>query len=433
MVTSERDYDPSDPASIEAYAKRLVGHCLRDMLPLDEQITYQSGVGKGGLGDLVERGYFGINPGNISQPDFTEAGVELKTTPAKRVGKRLRAKERLVLQMIDYDVVCGENWENSSFRSKNELLLLMIYLWEEGRAPLDYVFKIARLWSPPEEDLEIIRDDWEAIVAKIRDGRAHELSEGDTMYLAACTKSSKGSDRRTQPYSDVPAKPRAFAFKASYMNSVIEESLTMQAAVSAHELRSGSTFEEAVHERFRPFVGMAASEIAEELGVRANRNAKAFYHLLTKRILGIQPDKKIAEFEKAGITVRTIRLRPDGVPKEAVSFKAFNYLDLIKQTWEDSDLREDLTRRFFFVIYQLDENDVPRLLRTQFWTPPIGDVDTYARECFETTVDLVREDKLEYLPRSADGKCVTYGLMRGTRRTLSRPLQVGGPCVVPSG
>jgi len=94
MVASERDYDPSDPASIEAYAKRLVGHCLRDMLPLDEQITYQSGVGKGGLGDLVERGYFGINPGNISQPDFTEAGVELKTTPAKRVGKRLRAKER---------------------------------------------------------------------------------------------------------------------------------------------------------------------------------------------------------------------------------------------------------------------------------------------------------------------------------------------------
>jgi len=422
MVTSERDYDPSDPASIEAYAKRLVGHCLRDMLPLDEQITYQSGVGKGGLGDLVERGYFGINPGNISRPDFTEAGVELKTTPAKRVGKRLRAKERLVLQMIDYDVVCGENWENSSFRSKNELLLLMIYLWEEGRAPLDYVFKIARLWSPPEEDLEIIRDDWEAIVAKIRDGRAHELSEGDTMYLAACTKSSKGSDRRTQPYSDVPAKPRAFAFKASYMNSVIEESLTMQAAVSAHELRSGSTFEEAVHERFRPFVGMAASEIAEELGVRANRNAKAFYHLLTKRILGIQPDKKIAEFEKAGITVRTIRLRPDGVPKEAVSFKAFNYLDLIKQTWEDSDLREDLTRRFFFVIYQLDENDVPRLLRTQFWTPPIGDVDTYARECFETTVDLVREDKLEYLPRSADGKmCHVRPHARNSQDTLPTP------------
>jgi len=422
MVAHQRDYDPSDPASIEAYAKRLVGHCLRDLLSGDQQITYQSGAGKGGLGDLVERGYFGINPGNISAPDFTEAGVELKTTPVKRVGKRLRAKERLVLQMIDYDVVCGENWESSSFKSKNDLLLLMIYLWEEGRAPLDYVFKIARLWSPPEEDLEIIRDDWEAIAAKIRDGRAHELSEGDTMYLAACTKGSKGSDRRSQPYSDEPAKPRAFAFKASYMNSVIEESLEMQSAVSTDELRSGRTFEDVVHERFRPFIGMTASEIAEQLDVRVNRSAKAFYHLLTKRILGVEPDRKIAEFEKADIIIRTIRLRPDGVPKEAVSFKAFSYLDLISQNWEDSDLRENLTRRFFFVIYQLGEDGVPRLLRTQFWTPPIGDVDTYARECFEATVDLIREDKLEYLPRSADEKmCHVRPHGRNAEDTLPTP------------
>lgn len=428
MNSNRHDYDASDPASIEAYAKRLVGHCLRDLLPSDARTVYQSGTGKGGLGDLVERSYFGINPGNISQPDFTEAGVELKTTPLKRVGKKLRAKERLVLQMIDYDVVCGENWESSSFKSKNDLLLLMFYLWEEGRAPLDYVFKIARLWSIPDEDVEIIRNDWETIVSKIEDGRAHELSEGDTMYLAACTKGSKGSDRRSQPKSDIPAKPRAFALKPSYMNSVIDQSLSMQSAVAPEQLRSGRTFEEIVHDRFRRFIGMSAEEMAAQLDVKVSRNAKAFYHLLTKRILGVDPDKKIAEFEKADIIVRTVRLKPNGVPKEAISFKAFRYLDLAEQTWEDSDLRDDLTHRFFFVVFQIGQDEVARLSRTQFWTPPVRDVDALAQECFDSTVDCIREDRLEYLPKASD-KMMCHVRPHGRNSEDTLPTPSGGRAV----
>jgi DNA mismatch repair protein MutH len=122
-------YDPASPSSIERYAKRLVDRTLREMLA-EEIASYGYQTGKGRFGDIVERSYFGINPGNISAPDFTEAGVELKTTPLKRVGKKLRAKERLVLQMIDYMAVHRESWETSSFLEKNSLLLLLFYLWE---------------------------------------------------------------------------------------------------------------------------------------------------------------------------------------------------------------------------------------------------------------------------------------------------------------
>jgi DNA mismatch repair protein MutH len=306
--------------------------------------------------------------------------------------------------MIDYDIVCGENWESSSLRSKSDLILLMFYLWEDGVAPLDYVFEIARLWSFPEADLEIIRDDWEKIVAKIRDGKAHELSEGDTLYLAACTKGAKGSDTRRQPNSEILAKPRAFSLKASYMNSVIDRSIEMQSAVTPDELRRGRTFEQVVHDRFKPFIGMTPQEIAAALGVTAKPNAKSFYHLLTRRILGVAPDKKIEEFEKGDVIVRTIRMKPNGVPKEAVSFKAFRYLDLVQQSWEESDLRDDLTHRFFFVIYQLETSGQSRLLRTRFWTPPTIDVEMHARDCFERTVELVREGKADYLPAASDNK-----------------------------
>ena len=35
---------------------------------------------------------------------------------------------------------------------------------------------------------KIIIDDYNQINEKIKQGKAHELSEGDTMYLGACTK-----------------------------------------------------------------------------------------------------------------------------------------------------------------------------------------------------------------------------------------------------
>lgn len=62
--------------------------------------------------------------------------------------------------------------------------------------------------------------DFNVIKDKICAGKAHELSEGDTLYLGAATKAATSEDRREQPFSDELAKPRAFAFKNSYMTYV---------------------------------------------------------------------------------------------------------------------------------------------------------------------------------------------------------------------
>ncbi len=407
MSQPDRPYNPSSRESILSYAEQLVGHSLREALGELPDVIDFSGH-KGAYGTALERHYFGYEPNSRPEPDFAEVGVELKATPLKRVGKRLVAKERLVLGMIDYMSIVSEEWESSSFLSKNSHLLLIFYLHEAGRDPWDYVIKMVRLWDFPEADLEIIRDDWQKIVAKVRDGRAHEISEGDTLYLAACTKGATGEDRRTQPNSPELAKPRAFSLKASYMNSIIVDTSANQHAVSAEELRSGRTFESVIRERFAPYIGMTADAIAAELGLTVQRTAKNYYATLTRRllnpILGIAPGRRAAEFDKAGLVVRTIRLRPSGIPKEAVSFSAFDYCDLVQQSWLDSDLRECLSQRFLFVVYQLDREGVPTLLRTQFWTMPSQDVEEHARECFERTVSLVMEDKTDYLPRSTDNR-----------------------------
>ncbi len=69
------------------------------------------------------------------------------------------------------------------------------------------------VWEYPLEDLRIIKDDWETIIKKIRDGMAHELSESDTLYLSACVKGSgHGKNMRPQPNSEILAKQRALKF-----------------------------------------------------------------------------------------------------------------------------------------------------------------------------------------------------------------------------
>lgn len=69
-------------------------------------------------------------------------------------------------------------------------LILLIYYWRNKQLNNNLLYKISfvRMFTPPEADLEIIKKDYAYIVNTIKDGRAHELSEGDTMYLGACTK-----------------------------------------------------------------------------------------------------------------------------------------------------------------------------------------------------------------------------------------------------
>lgn len=415
----QRPYDPADRRSILAYAERLVGNSLREILDeLPPAIDFSSH--KGGFGTVLERHYFGYEPNSRPEPDFAEAGVELKATPLKTVRKRLVAKERLVLGMIDYMTIVSEEWERSSFLKKNSHLLLVFYLHEANADPRDFVIRIVRLWDFPVEDLAIIRQDWEKILAAVQEGRAHELSEGDTLYLGACTKSSDSSTRRAQPCSPEPAKPRAFSLKPSYMNTIIDDSLARQEAslreivvdprpvrsVATTDILAGKSFEEAIADRFEPFIGMTADEIAARLNVRIKGRAKNYYAVLTNRMLGLDAKDRIAEFEKADIQVKTMRLLPNGRPKEDISFPAFNYLELVEEDWEGSDLLSHLSKRFFFVIYQLDAAGVPTLAGTRFWTMPYRDVEAHARACFDETQHRIREDRADYLPKKSENLAV---------------------------
>lgn len=408
-------YDETNPSSIEAFGRGMLGQTFRSIyqqaadsgrlehIAADAKATYATRHAaknyKGGMGNLVEECWFGYKANSDAEADFPKAGVELKVTPYEKTKKGFRAKERLVLTMISYmDIVKERDFEHSHLWAKAKLMLLVWYLHIKGQLDLDSTVDYVQLFTPPAEDLEIIREDYEKIVGKVREGRAHELSEGDTLYLGACTKAAKSTDRRPQPYSDEPAKPRAFSFKNSYMTYVLTHYIMPGKKTYEPVVKQGKVkdFEAFVKNRIDACRGMSEQELRDRFGL--HQKAKNIYAMLAFRILGVEGNQ-CEEFEKAGIVMKTIRIQKNGRMKESMSFSAFKFQDLAEETWDTSAFANYLRdTRFFFVVFREDDEGVLRLAGCKFWNMPYKDLETEVRKVWQRTHDIFAEGRLVLTP-----------------------------------
>ncbi len=384
-------YDKNDVDSIVNYAKKLVNQTLREAMHEDIENKESSAVRlKGKFGQFLEKYYFEIDNNSDSEPDFKEVGMELKSTPLKKLKNgEYSPKERLVLNIINYETIVDEIWEDSHFLSKNQLLLLVLYLYETEKSFLDYLIKYVTLWKIQGKDREIIRQDWEKIVDKVRKGKAHELSEGDTFYLGACRKGHKEAPRKYSS-GEIPAKQRAFSFKLKYMKSVLSKIKDSEPLVKDISELKARNFEEIVYDRFKPFLGLKIKEIESKLNLELNKDAKNYYATLARRMMEIEA-KKIEEFEKAGVTLKIIRLKHNGVPKEDMSFPKFKFKEVAEQEWEDSDFINQLESKFFFVVYQMNKDESEIIFKKAFfWNIPQDDLEE-AKKVWDNTKKRINE------------------------------------------
>ncbi len=406
MAAEQLGYDNTSIASIFAYSQRLIGHSLREVVGEEAiKASHLQGQGKGGLEHMIEELFFHYPINSDPGPDFKEAGLELKGTGLKKLANgELQIKERLVCDMIDYEKVVNETFEDSLFYIKCKIMLLIFYLYEKGVSKWDLHYIYTVIWRLPEKDLLIIRHDFEVIVDKIRKGKAHLLSEGDTEYLAACRKGQKGDKPRKQPFSHIPAPKRAFSLKPAYMRTVLAyvkqqgksavsnmelEQLT-EGLVTAADLRTRS-FEDIILDRFKPFYGLSYLEICKKLGVKPskakNRTAIVAHLIAANGLQGLKQNNvdNSEEFQKSGIRLKTITSFSNGRVKEDTSFENIDYEEIYNEDeWLDSRLYELFTSRFLFVQFQQPEGqsqkefdiDQLQLKRVFFWTMPPEDIDT---------------------------------------------------------
>lgn len=404
--TDENVYTIKDIDSIVSFAQRIVGKSLRDVCDVDDLLKITGREDR--LGDAVERFFFGCPPSSNPEAKLAEIGVELKTVPLKRTRKgTFVSKERLDLSMIDYSSVIDETWDTSSFLKKNRNILLMAYFYDSAANPVDYVFQFAELWSIPEEDLYTIHRDWEVVVEKVRAGFAHTISSGDTLYLEACSKLTTDEDMCEQPFSDIPAKQRMWALKKSYMATVTQKILDAQ-KISRNELQARLPLSELVHQHFENYFGYTEEDLAVMFSlIRPDgRKPKNLCALITKKILGIDAESKILEFEKAGINTKTMHIKRNGVPKEAVSFPKFDYCALANTNFENSNFLGYLEKKYLFVIFREDDEvrGEYRIDDVLFWQMPESDL-TEAKRCYDEMRYRVRTGHADLSVRSTENRC----------------------------
>ena len=144
-------YDKTSKWSILEYSKRILGKTLEEAIApnqIEEEFR-----GKGRLGQLVEKYFFGYDINSNQEADFSEAGLELKCTPLKELANRtLAIKERLVLTMIDYSEDHKKSFEESHVYMKCMYMLILFYLHKSGVPVQQLEFIYSVLWQIPDKD-----------------------------------------------------------------------------------------------------------------------------------------------------------------------------------------------------------------------------------------------------------------------------------------
>ncbi len=369
----------------------------------DAEFFRFSSKNKGSFGNILESGYFMIDNNNEHQPDFEKLGIELKTAPVvKATKKEYRPKERMSLSNINYMTLLDEGIEGSLLH-KNRELLIVFYIDEGETDVREHVIIGSIIWVFPEDDMRIIEGDWKIIADMVGRGLAHELSGRLTFYLEAAPKGpGKGKGMRKQPFSDILAQTRAFALKPRYVGSILKALGDAEKIVKEiSEWDEGKSFEDLVIGRFVPYTGKYFEELESVFGSFGD-NDKGRYASMARLIMGVK-GRKIEEFEKANVTMKIIRLKPNGRPKEDMSFPYFNHEDIINGTWEESDFRDVLDRKFLFVVYQIEHDGRTYLRAAKFWSMPMADM-LQAEEVWTETQRRLKNGKFDSLPKSSENR-----------------------------
>ncbi len=400
-------YNEKDPKSIEKHGKLLEGKSLRDLHPDKANVTLNKN-NKGEFGQLIEKIHFGYEINSRKEADFVEANVEVKSCPLKNIRKipkshlsrkkeGLSVKERNVLSIIDYEDLANQTWENNKLFKKVKNLLLAFFVYEKGISRFDLKFRLVNLWTPSEKDMKIIKNDWEIIQKKVLEGKAHELSEGDTMYLGAATKGASAKSTRVQPFSKIPAKQRAFSYKRSYMDIIFEELLLNRKKYKSISEENDDTFEDTLNRLFSPYYGKAPLEIEE--------------------------------VKKANIELKTIRVDINNKIPENISFPKFDFIELSNETWEESNLKSYLEEtKFLFVIFstKCTNDEFKKMSKEEkkkniflkgfkLWNMPTLDIENEVKKMWKKTVEIVKEGPVIELkhgniynnfPTKTENKCM---------------------------
>ena len=223
-MTSNNKPTPKSEAELLRLTENIAGLSLGELAyQFNWTIPRNLKHNKGWIGQFLEF-LLGTTAGNLSEPDFLELGIELKTIP---LNTKHLAKETTYVCIVPLLNHTGLQWQDSCVYKK---LKKVLWVPIEANPAIDLAErKIGQsfLWSPSDEEMDILTTDWEEIMELISLGQVESITAHQGEYLQIRPKAANASVITTGIGENGLRKqtlPRGFYLRTLFTNQILESS-----------------------------------------------------------------------------------------------------------------------------------------------------------------------------------------------------------------
>lgn len=175
---------------------------------------------------------------------------------------------------------------------------------------------------------------------------------------------------------------------------------------------------EALIERARALAGRSLGELSYALGAELaddSTKTKGKFGVLLEAALGATGGSgKSRDFPELGVELKTLPVRPDGIPTESTYVCTLHVQSASELAWESSWVKDKLSRVLFVPVQGGKGPWADRLLGRAFLWSPSAEEEATLRKDFEDLVGMVVSGRVESLsahhgvalqvrPKAADG------------------------------
>lgn len=141
---------------------------------------------------------------------------------------------------------------------------------------------------------------------------------------------------------------------------------------------------------------ISVEDLARSFGV--NIAAKNALNPLITKMIDASGTDVLAELRGRNMIIKTVRLDKYGQLKESMSFPVFKYCDIVRESWETSDLRKQFYQKtFVFAVFRGEEKQM-FLNKIVVWEMPLSILDNEVSRVWQSMHDhLLKGEVVKYI------------------------------------
>jgi len=214
---------PTSEAELQQRLAAIAGQRVIDLaqqldVPVPDDLRHH----KGWLGELVELA-LGCDAASLSEPDFMQLGIELKTLPLNSKGQ---VQESTYVCVVPLQNTHQQQWQTSCVYKK---LRKVVWLPVEADAAIPLAERsigMGLLWTADEATLAALQRDWEELMTYITLGQFDALTaqHGDILQIRPKAANAKVLVDAVGPEGEaIRTLPRGFYLRTSFTRQILSE------------------------------------------------------------------------------------------------------------------------------------------------------------------------------------------------------------------